>query len=201
MTESPSEFYSRRAEEYDSKYGYPDDVSQRLVKLADFFASEVEDSKILDAGCGTGRDTHYFSKKGFDVIGVDMAEEAIELARKRKEGSYKVMDIRDLKFSNRSFSGVWCVAAIFFMEKKEMKNTLKEFRRVLKPKGLLHVSFKEGEGKRVKEKRGGKINEYLVSERESKEMIEDAGFEIIKESTTKNAQRKKFMNFIARKAK
>ncbi len=201
MTESPSDFYSRRPEKYDSKYGYPDDVSERLVNLADLFASKVEKGKILDAGCGTGRETHYFSRKGFDVIGIDVAEKAIELARKRKEGSYKVMDFRDLKFNNRSFSGVWCVAAIFFMEKKEMKNSLKEFERVLKPKGLLHVSFKEGEGKRVKEKRGGKINEYLVSESEAKKMIKDAGFEIIKESTTENSQEKKFMNFIARKAK
>jgi ubiquinone/menaquinone biosynthesis C-methylase UbiE len=194
--ETPEEFYSQNPEKYDEKYGALDG-NERLEKLHEIFISELRGERILDAGCGTGRDTDYLARKGFDPIGIDIASGAIELAKKTKKGKYLVMDMRELEFEENSFDGVCCVASIFFMPKSEIESTLESFAEILKEKGVLHVSFKIGNGSRIKEKRGGKIREYHFTEEEITTMIESSNFKIIHEDQTENSEGTEFRNFIA----
>ena len=51
--------------------------------------------KILDIGCGNGRDSFFFNKKGYDVTGIDISQKAIQKnsKKKKKKISFKKFDI------------------------------------------------------------------------------------------------------------
>ena len=53
---------------------------------------QVQGRKALDFGCGTGRSTRFLRRLGFDVVGVDIAEHMLTLARKRDpDGEYRLV--------------------------------------------------------------------------------------------------------------
>ncbi|MDI6794337.1 MAG: class I SAM-dependent methyltransferase [bacterium] len=70
------------ARDYDSYY-----ADLELFQLDTEILDDIirEQGKILDIGCGTGRHTIHFSKKGFDVLGVDLSDHMLEIAKKKIE--------------------------------------------------------------------------------------------------------------------
>lgn len=178
---SVAEFYSEDPEKRDQEYSEASLTEEFLSLREEFVELCEENDRILDAGCGQGRDSDYFFNQGLDPIGIDLTEGSIEYAKENKKGSYQVMDIRDLKFSEDSFSGVWAVSSIFFMPLEEVDDTLSEFKRVLNPEGYLYIDFKQGDGEFIKEKNGNKIKEYHVTCSQARSLIEESGFHILEE--------------------
>jgi len=62
--------------------------------------------KILDVGCGVGRHTLYFQKRGFDISGVDISPKAIKVSKERGCRKVRVMDIYHAKFPPKSFDTI-----------------------------------------------------------------------------------------------
>ncbi len=92
--------------------------------------------KILDAGCGTGRNFEYYNKKA-DVIGVDNSEKMLEVARKRIIGSKaKIsvieMDLRKLSLGDNTFDNIVASFALCVMNEKDELLALNELIRVAK---------------------------------------------------------------------
>lgn len=106
-------------------------------------------AKVLDAGCGSGRDAKIFTQKGFDVVGIDFVQNLIAIAKKNcPKAKFLQGDFRRLPFENESFNGVWAYAALVHLETiKDAHRALAEFYRVLKPKGVLCVFVKAQTGK------------------------------------------------------
>ena len=78
--------------------------SKEIIKLVPRLKAEMVES-VLDAGCGTGRHTQYLAQQGFDVYGIDISEQAIQLAEANKNGHaihYHVGTLVDLPFSENS---------------------------------------------------------------------------------------------------
>lgn len=104
---------------------------------------------ILDAGCGFGRDTKVFIDRGFKVIGIDLSEKLLEIAKINiPQAKFIKMDLRILDFPDNYFDAIWCNAALLHLSIEDIKKALDEFYRVLKHGGKLFVSFKKGEGSR-----------------------------------------------------
>lgn len=119
-------------------------------ELNEFISMLPKDAKILDAGCGSGRDVQYLMDYGLNVVGIDLSEGIINEAKKKvPEGDFKIMDIRNMTFEDNSFDGIWCCVTLCNLRRAELQKTLREFRRILKPKGSLYISIKEGEGEKV----------------------------------------------------
>ena len=59
--------YEETAEDY---YKTHFDINE-IKNIADFFIQNLKGQKILDIGCGPGRDTKYFSENGLDVTGIE----------------------------------------------------------------------------------------------------------------------------------
>lgn len=106
----------------------------------------TEDKRILDAGCGTGRNLTYFLRSGFDVYAVDRSEEAVEAVRKLGErwvGHWtadraRVEPVEKMSFANDSFDVVICNAVLHFAANEaHFQQMLHELWRVLRPGGLL----------------------------------------------------------------
>lgn len=94
--------------------------------------------KILDAGCGTGRNIIFLKKYG-QVSGFDISPYAIKFCKKRKLTNIKFGSVDKIPFKNKSFDVVTCFDVLGQAEVKNADKSIKEFYRVLKPGGRLII--------------------------------------------------------------
>ena len=101
--------------------------------------------RVLDAGCGTGRNLHYLLQQGFDVYGVDANEEALHytqsfatrLQPNLPASQFQVCDLAALPFQADQFDVVICSAVLHFSEDEAHFHAMvDDMWRVLKPGGL-----------------------------------------------------------------
>jgi tellurite methyltransferase len=100
--------------------------------------------KVLDAGCGGGRNLVYFLQNGFDVYGIDPNAEAVAavkqlaqtLAPHTPQNHFTVAAAEDMPFGDAEFDLVICSAVLHFAQSKShFEAMLNEMWRVLKPGG------------------------------------------------------------------
>lgn len=144
---------------------------------------------VLDVGCGVGRDVRYmngFFPNGSKVYGVDASEQMIEEAKSGSSdgAQYLVGDMNDLPFGQSTIGGLWCQATIFMTGIEGMKETMKEFHRVLRDDGVAAVSFKVSDevsdenGVQHRERWGEEIQYYFVDQEIADQIADGAGFHI-----------------------
>ncbi len=151
--------------------------------LNKFISMLPKKAKVLDAGCGSGKDVQYFKDYRIEVIGIDAAEKMIKEAKKNVKGAkFKKMDMAKTKFKDKTFDGIWASGSLIHEEKCDVHMILEELKRILKDKGVLYVAVKEGQGSEIK-KEEIYNNEprpffyYTVPEIEG--ILEREGFQII----------------------
>ncbi len=141
--------------------------------------------KIIDLGCGSGRDAHIFTEKGLEVIGVDFSPKMIEFAKKQApKATFYVMDLEQLDFPENQFDGAWSNAALLHLPKKNIPPVLSAIHRILKPEGLFFLQVKLGEGERIeKDHRYGGLEKYwsYFQEGELDSWLIYAGFHLLKQ--------------------
>jgi 2-polyprenyl-3-methyl-5-hydroxy-6-metoxy-1,4-benzoquinol methylase len=110
-------------------------------------AQAASGRRVLDAGCGLGYGLKILLAAGAsEVVGVDLDTAAVAEARKRlngNAGSVEQADIRELQFEEDSFDLIVCFETIEHIDDAE--SALTEFRRVLRPDGLLLLSSPDPE--------------------------------------------------------
>ncbi len=171
------EAYEEKAEEYSETRLT---ILPNVKEIADFFIRHLKGRRILDVGCGNGRDALYFTEKGFEVTGIDAVKTFIKIAKSRvPKAEFKLMDLRKLEFPDNNFDGVWASASLLHIPKSEAKQTIEGFKRVLKPSGILFIGVKQGEGERfVQEDNMERFFAYY-SKDEIEKLIGEAGFRIL----------------------
>jgi len=98
--------------------------------------------KILDLGCGAGRNSIYLAKEGFDVVGADISRSALKKTKawSRTEGTQNVAILQasmaQLPFIKHAFHAVVSVSVIHHALKKDIHETMREIRRTLKDDGM-----------------------------------------------------------------
>lgn len=99
--------------------------------------------KILDAGCGGGRNLWYFLNSGFDVYGIDLNYEAIEslklfaASQNLSKDNFQISTVEKMPFADDFFDAVLSSAVLHFAENKlHFEQMLFEMWRVLKPNGI-----------------------------------------------------------------
>jgi len=163
------------------------------VQRTKFCSLVKKGGKILDAGCGGGRDSAYFVEKGFKVIGVDLSEKLLELARLAVPGAkFYAADLRRLSFEKNIFDGIWACASIIHIKHSDMAKVFSGFFQSLKPGGVLYIHAKKGEGEEYIEEPsipGKKRFFSLFRERDLMKYCKNAGFTDIDvcEVASKNA--------------
>jgi ubiquinone/menaquinone biosynthesis C-methylase UbiE len=192
-----AELYDRHAEAFAEATNL-DDAPEELRALLDSFVETLPGPRVLDAGCGPGRDADYFAAHDLDPVGIDVADGMLDYARANNAGAYLEMDVRNLGFEDDSFHGVWCPASIFFVPESEMATALAEFARVLCPDGVARIGFKLGDGPVEVAKWDATTVEYQVSEARARALLETAGFEVESVSVNQVSPDRTFANFCCR---
>jgi len=146
-----------------------------------YFMGLVTGKKILDIGCGTGRDAKYFTENGFNVVGIDISEKMISYAKKNApKAKFYARDMRNMRFKSGSFDGVWCMSSLTLLDENHMIPVLKKINNVLKKGGTLFISMKEGEGIDVYGEGEKKRYAFLYPKNTVEQKVRNAGFDIVK---------------------
>lgn len=124
-------------------------VSVNFKEVQDKFLQMLSGKKILDFGCGSGRDTMYFLKSGFDVTATDGSEELCKYASEYTGIQVKQMLFQDLDEVDY-YDGIWACSSILHLSKNELRIVMNKMSRTLKSGGIIYTSFKYGnfEGER-----------------------------------------------------
>ena len=112
-----------------------------------FLAYLPAGAAILDAGCGSGRDSLCFMKKGYAVTMLDASEGMCNCAEELTGQKALCMGFHEIEFADR-FDGIWACASLLHVSEKELENVLAIFHRALKRDGVLYASWKYGEAER-----------------------------------------------------
>jgi ubiquinone/menaquinone biosynthesis C-methylase UbiE len=182
-------------------------MHENLISFAKQFINLLEssfgpNSNILDVGCGPGRDMAWFEDHGINVTGVDYTQAMLELARTKVRGSLVRSDMRHMPFESQSVDGIWCNASLLHLPKTNSPAALLEFKRVLKPAGILFLAVQEGEGEHLETRAVYGENQRFFarySVPEMTRMLEVAGFQILEHHPHESRDRI-WIRFLARAA-
>ncbi|WP_334136410.1 class I SAM-dependent methyltransferase [Acinetobacter schindleri] len=142
------DYYNKHAEEFTASTFEVD-----MESLYQPFLAELpEGARILDVGCGSGRDTLAFKKKGYQVDSIDYSEELVKKASRltgipiNLKSFYEVDDYE-------AYDGIWACASLLHCERTRLKEVIGKLLSALKPNGVIYMSFKYGNGDREKDGR------------------------------------------------
>jgi len=138
---STIEYYNKNAEAFVNRT-LDIDMLELYPKFTDLLPSG---GKILDAGCGSGRDARYFLRQGFEVVAIDASEEMVKFASALTGQAAVQMKFEDMSFRNE-FDGVWASASLLHIERTDLSDILATLISSLRPKGHLYISMREGQG-------------------------------------------------------
>ena len=168
QTESDSEqsavnttiqYYEEHAEEFAANTLGADMESIR----SRFLAYLPTGCRILDFGCGTGRDSKAFLDLGYDVTAIDGSEALCQIARLLTGLPVRCLDFRNYTpIEGEVYEGIWACASLLHLQKNELLPVMKVLSKVLIQGGAFYVSFKYGtfEG----ERNGRHFTDFTVEE-------------------------------------
>lgn len=106
------------------------------------FANPGKDASVLDVATGTGQQAFAFAKRSCDVIGIDLTEAMLDIARKNNKtetAKFEAADATQLRFEDNSFD-VTCISfALHDMPLTIREKVLQEMARVTKPEGVIVI--------------------------------------------------------------
>ncbi len=176
LTSATDEFYERNAGEY-----FAATVSADMSAMHDrFLAMLPPGGRILDAGCGSGRDLRAFTRAGFHAIGLDASPTLVELARSYSGASCTVGRLEDMTYEN-CFDGVWACASLLHLRREVLPGVLRRIHAALVPRGVLYASVQQGQGDQ--ETADGRFF-ALYQPAEFGILVRNAGFELEKSFST-----------------
>lgn len=154
------QYYDSKAEEF-----YSNTVDIDLSDLYDRFCEHLKpNSRVLDAGCGSGRDALRFVEMGYRVDAFDASPEMVRLARERTGIDAIVSDFYDYK-PDVTYDGIWCCASLLHVPLKSLGKIIQNMSDYLKSNGVWYMSFKRGNTERIE---GGRyftdLDELMLTE-------------------------------------
>lgn len=141
------QYYEEHAEEFAANTLGADMESIR----SRFLAYLPIGCRILDFGCGTGRDSKAFLDLGHAVTAIDGSEALCQIARSLTGLPVRCLDFRGYKpEEGEVYEGIWACASLLHLQKNELLPVMNVLSQALIPGGAFYVSFKYGtfEGER-----------------------------------------------------
>lgn len=132
------DYYNKNASRY-----ITETFNLSMEALMNEFTKYLSDgAKILDLGCGSGRDSLAFKNLGYDVHAIDGSKEMVDHARK-----YLGNRVHHTTFEDYNpvvyFDGIWALATLLHVPRKDISRIIGKYIKMLNPDGIFFMSFKE----------------------------------------------------------
>ncbi|MBA4189791.1 MAG: SAM-dependent methyltransferase [Planctomycetaceae bacterium] len=189
------DYYDRHADDF-----VRDTLAVDVTPLHEpFLALLPVGGRVLDAGCGSGRDAREFKRRGFVVTAFDASPELAQRASGVVGQPVTVMRFQEVAFNER-FDGVWACASLLHLHRKELGNAIRRLAASLVVGGVFFASFKCGDGEG---ERGGRYFTDFTAEGLREELSSCPLLEVLRiwESADARPERsaEKWVNALARK--
>ena len=139
MNNDSIEYYEKNADEFVFST-----INADVSSLYKEFEGHIKRGcRILDLGCGSGRDSKYFAEQGYDVVAVDPSPAMCEKTRTLSGVVTYIQRAEELEFENE-FDAVWACASLLHVSRENQRKALIKICKSLKPEGVLYCSWKYG---------------------------------------------------------
>ena len=190
------EYYNNEANRF-----FESTVSVDFSKIQEQFLKYVKPGgRILDLGCGSGRDSRAFLERGYEVVAVDGSRELAKIAGAYIGQEVIVADFREYE-PEGTFDGIWACASLLHLPKEEIAAVMRRMAAHLPEGGCFYASFKYGEFQ------GERNGRYFtdMTEESFKVLLREAPGLIIEELFTSgdvrtNRESEKWLNVLMRKS-
>ena len=174
-----SQYYEKHAKEY-----FDSTVEVDIKPLYERFLKYVPNgSRILDLGCGSGRDSKAFIDMGYQVSAIDSSPTLCKLARE-----YTGIDVQCADFlslgSEPKYDAIWACASLLHASRTQLPVILENIRDTVVRGGAIYISFKHGE---FEGERDGRYYTDMTSERFREMLAEVNGLSITEEWYSEDA--------------
>ena len=190
------EYYNNEADRF-----FESTVSVDFSKIQEQFLKYVKPGgRILDLGCGSGRDSRAFLERGYEVVAVDGSRELAKIAGAYIGQEVIVADFREFE-PEGTFDGIWACASLLHLPKGEIAAVMRQMAAHLAEGGCFYASFKYGEFQG--ERNGRHFTD--MTEESFKVLLREAPGLIIEELFTSgdvraNRESEKWLNVLMRKS-
>ena len=191
-------YYDNNIDSY-KKLWLDDFSSNYNFEIPDIFLSYLnKNSKILDMGCGTGRDSKYFKELGHIVKSIDGSLEMCKIASNLLNEEVEQLNFLDINYNNE-FDGVFACASLLHLSNEDLLIVLNKISNALKENGILYTCFKYGDSTRVD---NGRFYNDMNEEKFINILTNVEDLKILKTLVTEQYKSNtKFINYIIRKNK
>ena len=172
--------------------------SQLVRAWETFLGALPPRSKIIDIGCGAGRDVYQFLENGHTVLGLDYSAGLLAEAAKRMNGAFVQADMRALPLAPSCFDGAWLSASLLHLPKTEVPGVLAGVHACLKTGGVVYISVKVGQGEEWENREGPRFFSYF-EDAEISHLVTQAGFSL-RQTWQEQTPKLTWANILAAKA-
>jgi len=184
MTQSNKEITKASYEATASEFALNVAKLAPINSIEEFLSLLPAKAKILDLGCGSGRDAKIFTEFGAEVVGIDFSANLIEIAKGHApRAKFALMDIENMDLAENTYDGVWAVCSLTHIAKKELPNVLKKIHLLLKEDGYFYLALKKGSGEVLEQDKRyeGEHKKFwsFFTEDEIRRFLQEAHFNVV----------------------
>ena len=111
-------------------------------QLQHFLEYIPKGGKILDGGCGTGRDSLHMIRQEYNVTAFDASEKMAEIASTTTGLNVEVNTFEEIELPNAYFDGLWCMSSLLHVNRDNMLDVINKLYQSLKPGGYFYCTYK-----------------------------------------------------------
>jgi SAM-dependent methyltransferase len=153
-------------------------------KFSDFLKGKGFEGKLVDVGCGSGRDVDYFRLRGFNVFGIDYDEKEVATAKSDfPESNFMTANAEEMPFADTAIGAFFMINVMHYVDQTKV---MEEISRTLAPGGYAFIHF----NLRITDAEG--VTDY-VQDKESIEKLFE-GFSVVQESTLHRVDQTPFLH-------